>query len=137
MSEAVYQQVEDAISRNLYVPSGTRVAGTSAWWRPIKIDLGHIIMLWGDCGREDRPEDLSLWTPERWRDVVSEDGRGLYRKVGLWSFWPAFNPAIDEVLFANRHPDSAGLELHRLKKEVAELRRKVEATGESECQKTT
>jgi len=131
MSEAVFKQVEDAISRNLYVPSGTSATGSPAWWRPIKIDLERIIMLWGDCGREDRPEDLSLWTPERWRAVVSEDGGGLYRKVGFWSFWPAFSPDIDEVLFANRHPDSAGTELHRLKKEIAELRRKVEAKGEA------
>ena len=131
MSEAVYKQVEDAIQKKLYVPSGTRALGTPAWWRPIKIELGHIIMLWGDCGREDRPEDLIFWTPERWRAVVSEDGRGLYRKVGFWSFWPAFSHAIDEVLFANKHPDSAGLELHRLKNEVAELRRKVEAKGEA------
>ena len=119
--EAVYQQVERAIERDLYVPRGTRGIGTTAWYRPIRIQNGEIVMLWGDCGNPNHPEDLSRWTPEQWRECVTENGTGLYKRVGMWDFAPACDPAADLIAEAHRYPESVARELYRARLRIAEL----------------
>lgn len=121
MSEKIYQQVEWAIREKLYCARGTRWSGGLAWERPIRIELGNIIMLWGDCGNENRQEDLSEWTIDEWREVVLEDNTGLYRQVGFWQFAPVDDPAVECIRWCNSYPDTAGRELHRLREYVASL----------------
>jgi hypothetical protein len=108
----IYQQVEAAIQRALYVP---------LWYRPIRIEHDEIVMLWGDCGNPNRPEDLSRWTPEQWRECVTEEGAGLYRRVGMWDFVPANDPAADLIADAHRYPESVARELYRARLRIAEM----------------
>jgi hypothetical protein len=119
--EDVYQQVESAIREELYVPRGTRAIGTTAWYRPIRIELGEIIMLWGDCGNPNNPADLSRWSPDEWRECVNANGDGLYRRVGMWDFEPASDPAADLIESAHRYPESVARELYQARLRIAEL----------------
>lgn len=115
MSEQTYQIIERAIRGQLYVARGTSSLGGPAWRRPIRIENGDVVMLWGDCGIESRPEDLCRWTLDEWREAAGEDGQYMYRKVGLWAFAPADDPATDDIRYAHTSPESAGRQLHRLR----------------------
>lgn len=117
--ENTKNQIEFAIENNLYVAQGTRASREPAWWRPIRVEGDEVVMLWGDCGREDRPEDLARWSMEEWISAAHQDGYGLFTRVGMWNFAPAQEPAVGEIEYAHRHPDSAGKELYELKEAQA------------------
>ena len=121
MSEDIYKQVEHAISEELYCADDKHWSGSPAWWMPILIQHGNIVMLWADCGREDRPEDLCIWTTDKWREIVQPDGKGLFRKVGPWNFEPANNPANDWIRYAHNYPSSAGRKIYELELENKRL----------------
>ena len=89
--------------------------GRKTWWRPIRIENGNIVLLWGDCGNENRSSDLWFTTPDKWREMVSEDGAGLYKRVGIWDFVPAYDPAADCIKFCFADPEAAGRELYELR----------------------
>jgi hypothetical protein len=116
MSEQVYNQVEDAIKRNLHL--GTKARATSMfqmhWIQPVQIVDGNIEM-------RNSAGGLDTWfiTPEEWAERVAQ--YGLWKMVGMWSFVPADDPAAAEIAFAHRCPDAAGQQLYRLKQRIAEL----------------
>jgi hypothetical protein len=88
--------------------------------RPLRIEHGNIMMLWGDCGDPSRPH---VWTTEDWRAAVDPDGTGLFVKVGLWDFVPANDPAAGCIRFCNMNPGAAGAELYSLRKLQARLQK--------------
>ena len=120
MPADVRQQVEDAIQRRLYVANGTTVMGGACWWRVLRIEAGNIMLLRGDGGQECREWDRLTWTQEQWREHVTIDGAGLFRKVGFWSFTPVNNPAADAIAYCHRDPCGAGHELHLLRELLEE-----------------
>lgn len=111
MSEAVYQQVEDAIRKRLYVCGRYRTPlGGFSFEYPVAIELGNIVLRDGDCGLAKEPRII---TTEEWERLVS--GGGLWRKVGLWDFVPADDDAADDIAWCHSSPESAGRALHRLR----------------------
>lgn len=123
MSEQIYLQVEDAISRNLYTFRDYRSSGRPIWMRPIRIALGNIVMLYGDCGTLSRQEDLSRWTTDEWAEAARNPG--LFRRVGLWSFVRDDDPAASEVSYCTNYPDQAGHDLYDLRMMVSGLQDRI------------
>lgn len=119
MSEAIYQQVEDAIRRRLHLLCDDRRTpmGGPDWDHPVGIEWGMIMLMRSDCGRE-----AFAITPEEW--ARRAEG-GLWRMVGGWSFVLASDPAADDIAFAHRSPSAAGRQLARLRAENARLRERL------------
>jgi len=117
VSEAIYQQVEHAIRERLYVTGTERhPMGGCYYFRPVAIEDG-LIRLENEGSSYQPPR----WTPEQWRERVTEGGIGLFQRVGFWDFTPADDVAADEIRFAHKSPKAAGRELHSLRLRVAEL----------------
>lgn len=117
MSEAIYEQVEDAIVRKLHLgaPSKAMSMYGMHWHYPVAIELGDIVMRDSDCGLAKPTWTI---TPEEWERRASV--YGLWRKVGFWSFAEADDPAADAIAFCERNPHSAGRELYRLRLAVSQ-----------------
>ncbi len=128
MSEAVYMQVEDAIARHLHVMvAGGGVSGPGYRY-PVGIENGNIVMRDSDCGLA---KPVIVWTTDRWREHVDESGRGLYKKVGFWSFEAADDPAANDIRLCHQSPGSAGRRLYEMRGESDKLRAAVEALAYS------
>jgi hypothetical protein len=116
MSEAIREQVEDAIARNLHLgapPKAMSIHGMH-WHYPVEIAMGDIVMRDSDCGLAKPTWTI---TTEEWERRVRL--YGLWKKVGMWSFVPADDPAAAAIALCERDPHVAGRELHRLRMEAA------------------
>lgn len=119
MSEAVYAQVEDAIARRLHVmvPGGGLFG--PGYRYPVGIEHGNIVMRDSDCGLA---KPVIVWTTDQWRTHVDESGRGLYKKVGFWSFEAADDPAANDIRLCHQSPGSTGRQLYAMRGEIERLR---------------
>jgi hypothetical protein len=122
MSEAIYNQVEDAISRKLYLGGPAKkhpyVGIYPIYFRyPIEIRNGNIIMRDADCGLAKPTIEI---TTDEWAKRVKEFG--LFKKVGLYRFVSADNPAASCIRYCETNPEAAGEELYRLRCRVLEAR---------------
>jgi len=116
----IYQQVEAAIKGKLHVltPRPNHFLDPWTWRYPVGIEHGNILMRDSDCGLA---KPVMTWTTDQWRERVSPEGDGLYRKVGMWDFVPADDPAVDCIRWCHSAPESAGRELYRLRQEIEAL----------------
>jgi len=119
MSEAVYAQVEDAIARHLHVMVPDGGISGPGYRYPVGVENGNIVMRDSDCGLA---KPVIVWTTDKWRQHVDEDGGGLYTKVGFWSFERADDPAANDIRLCHRSPDLAGRLLHDMRTEMDALR---------------
>lgn len=111
MSEAVYLEVERCIRERLHVGApGTTPLGGPRWAYPDRIELGDIIMRDSDCGLA---KPTFTWTAAQWSE--NRKRHGLWRRVGMWDFVAADDPAASDIRFCHQSPDAAGRELHRLR----------------------
>ena len=117
--QEIYNQVQDAIKRKLHLgmpPKTTSMYGIH-WQYPDKIEDDKIIMRDSDCGSVKPVIPIDF---EEWDRRIKEFG--LWKKVGLWSFVEADNPAAECIKFCHKDPESAGRELYRIRKLLSELR---------------
>jgi hypothetical protein len=120
MSEAIYQQVEDAIARKLHLGRGYWGLGPKYCY-PIAIEHGDIIVRDSDCGLVKPTMTL---TTDAWAEMVEK--YGLWKKTGFWHFTPADDPAANLIRSANRSPSWAGHEIYELRKRVEALEEELE-----------
>ena len=117
MSEAIYEEVERVIQQRLHIGApGTTPLGGPRWAYPDSIELGNIVMRDSDCGLA---KPTFIWTTDQWEE--NQKQCGLWRKVGMWSFVRAEDPAADEIALCHCSPEWAGQELARLRARVEEL----------------
>ena len=119
MSKTVYDQVEDAIRRKLHLGGPAKAMSVYGmhWHYPVGIELGNIVMRDSDCGLAKPTWAI---TTDEWSKRV--DSYGLWRKIGLWKFVLADDPAASDIEFCHQNPHGAGRELFRLKQRVDEAR---------------
>jgi hypothetical protein len=116
VSEAVYLQVEDAIARELHISGRYRTPlGGLSYEYPVAIEDGNIVLRDGDCGLS---KGVRIITTDEWAKLARG---GLWRRVGMWSFTLADDPAASDIAWCHRSPEAAGYQLHRLRCEVERL----------------
>lgn len=117
--ESVYQQVEDAIARNLHLgaPRHSMSMHGMHWHYPVGIEHGDIVMRDSDCGLA-KPT-FTITTTE-WAERVEK--YGLWRMVGGWDFARADDPAADLTRFCHRNPSAAGQRIYELEQEINRLK---------------
>jgi hypothetical protein len=122
MLTTTQKEIVDAIDRKLHL--GTR---DNNWQYPVEITPEGVVMRQSDCGTV-RP--TVVITIECWRERIKL--YGLYKKVGMWSFVKADDPAAGDIAFCERSPHSGGRRIHRLEAEVAKLKEEL-IRKDSEC----
>lgn len=112
MSEVMYQQVDDAIDKNLHLGCEGNHMSTwgMTWHYPVAIELGDVVMRYSDCGLAKPTLKITI---AEWTERVTT--YGLWRLVGGWSFVRADDPAARCIKHCHHSPDSAGRELYRLR----------------------
>lgn len=106
--EEIYQEVEMAIKNKLHLAFS--VSPSQSWGYPVEIKVGNIIMRDSDSGAVRPTWEI---TTACWAE--NEAKFGLWKKIGLWLFIPADDPAANDIRFAELNPTAAGREIYRLK----------------------
>lgn len=105
MIKYLHEIVEDAIARKLHVYHPTEVAplGRPKVMHPVRLEPGQVVLRDSDCGGRD-----VFWSLETWRNAAGSRGENLLRKVGIWEFVQADDPAASDVEWASQDPRRAG-----------------------------
>ena len=119
-------QIKDAIDKRLYLGAPRKHDwGTYSihWNLPIAIDEDRklITMIDADCGTVDRSWDI---TYEQWTEGFNT--YGLWKKVGMWEFVKADDPAASNIRYCNHNPEGAGRHLYNCEIRIKELESQVE-----------
>jgi hypothetical protein len=110
---------EDAIARGLHVGYGRTPLGGPGYRRPraVRPD-GSVVIRDSDC---EPAQTERIWSRTEWDAAVAAGG--LWRRVGIWDFVLADDPAADEIAFCYRSREAAGRKLLALSQRVAALER--------------
>ena len=120
MSHEIYALADRAIREGLHVVHGRTWSGSPGYKRVFGIDRGNILLLNADCGRKGEEYPV---TPEEFSELCG-GGEFFYRRVGMWSFEPADDPAADLIAYAHRCPAAVGRQLFEARQRIAELEAK-------------
>ena len=105
--------------KGLYFRFGRQLQGGTSFWYPDKEQPdpeNEVVIRDGDCGEVRSTRTiLREEFDRRVRDY------GLWRKVGMWDFVPAEDPAANKVAFCHRSPQTAGHMLHRYSERLRRL----------------
>jgi hypothetical protein len=104
--------------KGLFFRFGGQLRGGLSFWYPDKEqpDPDAVVIRDGDCG-EVRP---TRTIPRAEFDQRVRD-YGLWRKVGLWDFTRADDPAANVIAYCHRSPQSAGHMLWRYQERLRRL----------------
>ena len=118
MSHEIYEMADEAASNGWLVAGRFRTPlGGSSYEYVVGVELGNVLLLNADCPTTRSPVPVS---PEEF-SALCGNGRYFYRKVGMWEFVLAKDPAADLIAWAHQNPHAVGLELHRARERIREL----------------